>query len=50
MLQADQVKRIAGKFTLLPLTGAWPSPLAAWFGPPDRPASLQKPFYRSYDQ
>ena len=50
VLRADQVTHIGGKFTLLPLTGDWPPALAAWFGPPDQPAELQRPFFRSFDQ
>jgi beta-galactosidase len=49
-IKAEEIKHIAGKFTLLPLTGKWPAPLTAWFGQPDQTAALQKPFYRSYDQ
>jgi beta-galactosidase len=48
--RAGDIKRITGKLTLSPLTGDWPASLAAWFGPPSRPAALQKPFYHSYDQ
>jgi len=49
-LKAAEIKQIAGRFTMLPLTGPWPSPLKKWFGEPGERCPLQKPFYRSYDQ
>ncbi|MDI1247927.1 MAG: glycoside hydrolase family 2 TIM barrel-domain containing protein [Lacunisphaera sp.] len=49
-LKADDIMRIAGKFTLLPLSADWPAPLQSWFGAPGQAATPQKPFYRSYDQ
>jgi beta-galactosidase len=49
-LNADQIERIAGGFTLVPLGPEWPEPLLRWFGQPGQPVSVFKPFYRSYDQ
>jgi beta-galactosidase len=48
---AETGGHISGNFLLLPLGTNWPAQLAAWFGPPDRPAAdLQQPYYHSYDQ
>jgi beta-galactosidase len=49
-LRADSIKRISGKFTLLPLDADWLPQLTQWFGQPSEPADLQHPFYQSYDQ
>ena len=49
-IKAEEIKHIAGQFTLLPLNQNWPASLTAWFGQPDQTAAAQKPFYRSYDQ
>ncbi|MGH8853010.1 MAG: glycoside hydrolase family 2 TIM barrel-domain containing protein [Telluria sp.] len=46
----DQPVRIAGAFTLYPLAGAWPAPLARWFGAPGTAQKVFKPFHHSYDQ
>ena len=46
----DQVPRIAGAFTLVPLARAWPAPLTRWFGQPAAAKSVFKPFVHSYDQ
>jgi beta-galactosidase len=42
--------RISGAFTLLPVTGAWPSVLTRWFGKPGAAIDVFKPFHHSYDQ
>lgn len=41
---------IKGAFTLVPLTGPWPEPLAAWFGPAGDRAVVHRPFLHVYDQ
>jgi len=49
-LAADQLRSIEGSFTLLPLSPAWPRPLATWQGAPSERVPVLKPFLRSYDQ
>lgn len=49
-LQAGSVKRIAGQFKLLPLSGDWPAVLTNWFVSPGEQPVIQKPFFHSYDQ
>ncbi|MYN06782.1 glycoside hydrolase family 2 TIM barrel-domain containing protein [Pseudoduganella aquatica] len=46
----DAPRRIAGSFTLLPVSDAWPSPLVRWFGKPVAAKDVFKPFVHSYDQ
>ncbi|MES2901567.1 MAG: glycoside hydrolase family 2 TIM barrel-domain containing protein [Pseudomonadota bacterium] len=46
----DQPPRIAGAFTLVPVTNAWPAPLRRWFGPPGPAKKVFRPFHHSYDQ
>ncbi len=48
-LKAEAAPRIAGKFTLLPLTNRWPKPLLDWLGEPNSVKPFQ-PYYHSYDQ
>jgi beta-galactosidase len=50
MVRLDKTPRIAGSFTLLPLTKSWPVPLTRWFGRPGPASDVYKPFYHSYDQ
>lgn len=49
-INANRVKNIAGKFTLLPLGRDWPAPLTRWFGQPGQKVPVLHPFFRSYDQ
>jgi beta-galactosidase len=49
-IKPDDARRIAGKFTLLPLTTAWPDALTRWFGKPAAATDVFHPFYHSYDQ
>lgn len=49
-LDAEAVKNIAGKFTLIPLAAGWPPSLQRWFSTLNKPGSIEKPFLRSYDQ
>jgi beta-galactosidase len=46
----DAPRHIAGAFTLLPVSDAWPSPLVRWFGKPAAAKDVFKPFVHSYDQ
>jgi beta-galactosidase len=48
--KAEDVKHIAGKFTLLPLDPKWPAAVSRWFGKPGQTVPVLQPFYRSYDQ
>lgn len=48
--RTEDVKHIAGKFTVVPLAPEWPSPVTRWFGKPGKSAVPARPFYRSYDQ
>jgi beta-galactosidase len=41
---------IKGTFTLVPLSGSWPAPLAGWFGPAGDRAVVHRPFLHVYDQ
>jgi beta-galactosidase len=50
VIKADEVKHIAGKFLLLPLSTAWPESVSRWFGKPNGAVPVLHPFYRSYDQ
>ncbi len=49
-LTAEEIGRISGSFTLVPLTNTWPSALTRWFGPPTSAPRVIDPFYHSYDQ
>jgi beta-galactosidase len=49
-LDAAKVGHVAGAFTIVPLTNAWPSPLSRWFGQPGPAREIYRPFYHSYDQ
>jgi beta-galactosidase len=49
-IRLDKTPRIAGSFTLLPLTKSWPAPVTRWFGRPGPATNVYKPFYHSYDQ
>jgi beta-galactosidase len=49
-LEAGEVKRFAGRFTLMPLATGWPPSLQRWFATLAAPGSIEKPFLRSYDQ
>jgi beta-galactosidase len=49
-IKAGSVKSISGKFTLLPLSTVWPTPLANWFGLPGEHVEIHKRFFHSYDQ
>ena len=50
-IKAEEVKHIAGRFTLVPLgTAWWPPLLTTWLGNSGDPATLLQPFYHSYDQ
>lgn len=46
----DKPLRIAGRFTLAPIAGAWPAALTRWFGAPGGKQDVFKPFHHSYDQ
>jgi beta-galactosidase len=46
---AENVPRIAGKFSIVTLWSHWPAPLTAWFGAPGAAKPFQ-PYYHSYDQ
>lgn len=48
-IKAASIKRISGRFRLLPLVG-WPETLSKWLGSPNEHAEVKKPFLRSYDQ
>ncbi len=47
--KADTTGHIVGRFTLLPLTPAWPPLLRDWLGDPAAAKPLE-PYYHSYDQ
>jgi nitric oxide synthase oxygenase domain/subunit len=49
-IKATSLKRISGKFDLLPLTTQWPESLIKWFGLPSQSAELHKAFFHSYDE
>jgi beta-galactosidase len=49
-VKAESVKRIAGRFTLLPLNSTWPDRLTNWFGSPAEKVAVNKRYYHSYDQ
>lgn len=48
--RTEDVKHIAGKFILLPLSPAWPEAVSRWFGRPGQTVPVLRPFYRSFDQ
>lgn len=48
--KAEDLKHIAGKFTLTPLEAKWPAAVSRWFGKPGATVPVLHPFYRSYDQ
>ena len=47
---AAESSRIAGHFTVVPLTSTWPAALTRWLGPPTATVNAFNPFYHSYDQ
>jgi beta-galactosidase len=49
-LKATPGLHFRGEFTLLPLSGKWPAPPAAWLGNLTKKVPVTKPFYRSYDR
>ena len=49
-VRAEASKHVTGKFTLVPLDGAWPAALTRWLGRADQTVRVEKPFARSYDQ
>lgn len=49
-VRSEDIKRLTGQFTLLPLTDSWPSTLTRWVGKPGEALAVERPFYRSYDQ
>lgn len=49
-VRLDNVKKITGRFSIIPLTGSWPTNLLKLFGPATKLAVPFKPFYNSYDQ
>jgi beta-galactosidase len=50
MIRAESHPRIAGSFTIHPLTARWPAPLTRWLGDPTKVAKPFQPFFHSYDQ
>jgi beta-galactosidase len=46
----EKTPRIAGGFTLVPLTDTGPSALTRWFGEPAAATDVLRPFHHSYDQ
>jgi beta-galactosidase len=48
-IRAESAPRIAGRFTLLPLTARWPEPLIRWLGAPTA-ATPFRPYFHSYDR
>jgi beta-galactosidase len=49
-VELAQDLRIAGAFTLLPVSERWPEALVRWFGKPAGAKNVFKPFFHSYDQ
>lgn len=47
---AEKTPRIAGTFSLVPLSNQWPAPLVRWFGEPAAAREVFRPFFHSYDQ
>lgn len=47
---AETTPRIAGAFTLVPVTSRWPAALVRWFGKPAAAQEVYRPFFHSYDQ
>ena len=47
--KAETTPRLAGRFTLLPLTTSWPKPVREWLGAPGAAKPFQ-PYFHSYDQ
>ncbi|QBE66394.1 glycoside hydrolase family 2 TIM barrel-domain containing protein [Pseudoduganella lutea] len=46
----EKTPRIAGTFSLVPLSRQWPAPMVRWFGQPAAARDVFKPFFHSYDQ
>lgn len=46
----ENLKKIAGNFSIVPLNGNWPETLRKLFGSPTQVVTPFKPFYNSYDQ
>lgn len=49
-VSVDQLARIAGAFTLMPVTNVWPAPFTRWLGQPAPARNVFRPFHHSYDQ
>lgn len=46
----QEIKKIAGKFTIIPFQGKWPATINQYFGTTDSKIKPFQPFFNSYDQ